>query len=409
MVRQVFAREERGAPLRLTEFIEEHHDRIVGEWVAFARTLTPWSDGLSEEDLRDHAEELLDAIVVDMRSSQTTREQAEKGKGRDVGGPLSTVGKKHAIDRLEGGLMLDQLMSEYRALRASVLRQWEAAEGGTTDEMTRFNEAIDETLAESAAWYTEQLARTREQFLAILGHDLRTPLASIAMGATLLSRAENLEVKQVGVVTRMRNSAERMSRMVSDLLDLTRTRLGAGIPITPTPVELTSVCQQTLAELEAAYPDCQLHFESSGDLQGEWDADRLVQVVSNLVSNALQYGREDAPVSVVARAQGDEVVLSVHNSGDPIDERALKRIFEPMVRQGTQGDTRNGSGLGLGLFIARKIVASHGGTIGVTSTAEGGTTFTVKLPRHAPQGPSLAAMTSLPRQASPDDLEATSG
>ena len=364
---------------RTTRRIELARDEYVIKY--------PWAKGLSKKDLRDHAEELLSAIVSDMKSSQSRHQQSEKSKGRDVGGALSGVGKRHAIDRLESGLKLDQLVSEYRALRASVLRLWEASEGDKNGEMTRFNEAIDETLAESAVWYSDKMAHTREQFLDILGHDLRNPLASILVGATLLTKSERLEVKEVGVATRILNSAGRMNRMVSDLLDLTRTRLGAGIPVTPKPMDLAPVCQQVVAELEAIHPDCKLQFEAKGDLHGEWDSDRLTQVISNLVANALQYGCEDGPVSLVAHAHGEEVVLRVHNAGPPIAEDAMKTIFEPMVRQPTQNGDKHVTGLGLGLYIAREVVTSHGGTIGVTSPEKEGTTFTVQIPRRPPKQP----------------------
>ena len=370
---------------RLCDFIHQHRRTIVEEWIEFARTLKPWATGLSKKDLRDHAEELLDAIVSDMKSSQSGHQQSEKAKGRDRGGVLSGVGKKHAIDRLEGGLKLDQLVSEFRALRASVLRLWDQTESGQQDEIIRFNEAIDETLAASALWYTEKMAQTREQFLDILGHDLRDPLNSIVVGATILTKSDALDVKHVGVATRILNSAGRMNRMVSDLLDLTRTRLGVGIPVTPKPMDLTPVCQLVVAELAAIHPDCQLQFESKGDVHGEWDSDRLTQVISNLVANALQYGGEDGPVTVVAQAHGDEVVLRVHNEGTPIPGEARKTIFEPMTRQPAHNGDKHASGLGLGLYIAREIVTAHGGTRAVASTAKEGTTFTVQIPRRLPR------------------------
>ena len=375
--------------LPLSEFIQAHRKKIIEEWVTFARTLQPWAKGLSKKALQDHAEELLDAVVSDMKSSQTGRQQSQKSKGRKVEGALTRVGKKHAIDRLEGGLKLDQLVSEYRALRASVLRLWEETESDQKGEVTRFNEAIDETLAESTQWYSEKMAQTREQFLAILGHELRNPLASIIVGATLLTKSESIDVKEVGVATRLLNSAGRMNRIVGDLLDLTRTRLGSGIPITPKPMDLTPVCQQVVAELEGIHPDCELQFESKGDLQGEWDSDRLSQVVSNLVANAMQYGCEDGPVRVMAEAHGEEVVLRVRNEGPPISEGATKKIFDPMVRQPSQNGDKHPTGLGLGLFIAREVVTAHGGTIAVASTRKEGTTFTVQLPRRLPKNPAL--------------------
>lgn len=176
-----------------------------------------------------------------------------------------------------------------------------------------------------------------------------------------------------------------MNRMVSDLLDLTRTRLGVGIPVIPKPTDLTPVCQQLVAELEAIHPDCQLQFESKGDLHGEWDSDRLTQVISNLVANALQYGCEDGAVRVVAQAHADEVVLRVHNEGPPISEDAMKKIFEPMSRQPTQNGDKHATGLGLGLYLAREIVTAHGGTIAVASAEKEGTTFTVQIHRRLPK------------------------
>lgn len=368
--------------MRLTEFIEQHREKIIREWVEFARTLHPWSEGKSEKALRDHAEELLTAVVSDIKSPQSRSQQSEKSKGRAAGGPLTSVGHKHATDRLETGFKLDQLVSEYRALRASVVRLWAEEHGDKQGELTRFNEAIDETLAEAAIRYSEIMNHTREQFLAILGHDLRNPLAAITAGATILTKSESLDDKQARVASRIVNSAGRMTRMVGYLLDLARTRLGASIPISPKRMDLTPVCQQVIAELEAVHPDRQLRFESKGDLSGEWDGDRLTQVISNLVANALQYG--ESPVSVVARAHGDEVVLQVHNDGQPISESALRNIFEPMVRQPTQNGDKNATGLGLGLYIAREVVTAHDGTIGVTSTEKEGTTFTVQIPRRPP-------------------------
>lgn len=371
--------------VRLGDFIQQNHRAIVEDWVEFARTLTPWATGLSKKDLRDHAEELLSVIVSDMKSAQSGHQQSEKAKGKERGGALSGVGKKHAIDRLESGLKLDQLVSEFRALRASVLRLSDETEHGAKGDLIRFNEAIDEILAESTVWYTKKMSETREQFLDILGHDLRNPLNSIVVGATILTKSEGLDVKLVGVATRILNSAERMNRMVRDLLDLTRTRLGAGIPVTPKPMDLAPVCQQVVAELGATHPDCLLQFESTGDLHGEWDSDRLTQVISNLVANALQYGCEDGAVKVVARAHGDEVVLRVHNDGPPISAEARKKIFEPMNRQASPDGDKHPIGLGLGLHIAREIVTAHGGTIAVTSAKKEGTTFTVQMGRRLPK------------------------
>jgi signal transduction histidine kinase len=367
--------------MRFTEFIQTNHKAIIDAWVDFARSMLPWAEGLSDKDLQDHAEELLDALANDMESPQSSLEQSQKSKGQAAGGKLEIVGQKHASVRLESGLSLMQLVSEYRALRASVLRQWAKAQRNESEEITRFNEAIDEALAASMAQYSRTLDNTREQFLAILSHDLRNPLGAIIMGASLLKEPEVND--GAGIAHVILGSAERMNRMVNDLLDLTRTRLGSGIPITQKPMDLISVCRQVVAELQPCHKDFQLQFESIGDLHGEWDSDRLAQVVSNLIANALQYGSSAKPVSIVAREHGQEVILQVHNEGLPIPEKAIKTIFTPMARHQADGQSvdKNSNGLGLGLYIASEIVASHAGTISVTSTAQEGTTFTVTMPR----------------------------
>jgi len=374
---------EKRSPTRLSDFIRERQDTILSEWVKFAGSLLPWAKGMSLRGLKDHAEELLHAVVDDMQSPQSTSEKSEKSKGRAKEGALGRVGQKHANERLESGLNLEQLVSEYRALRASVLRLWEEARGDKQGEVTRFNEAIDETLAESAARYTESVHNTREQFLAILGHDLRNPLTSIIMGATQLTRPETTGETQVRVAARILSSARRMDRMVNDLLDLTRTRLGSGIPILPRPMDLAPVCQSVVAELEGAHPACRFQLETHGDLRGTWDGDRLAQVLSNLVANAVQHGSAAGVIGVEARDLGSKVSLRVHNLGDVIPDEALARIFDPMVRRASTqpGGDRNASGLGLGLYIAHEIVSGHGGAIAVTSSSEEGTAFTVTLPR----------------------------
>ncbi len=367
--------------MQLTSFIEANHQSILKGWVEFAGSMLPWAEGSSEKELLDHAKELLVAVVDDMKSPQTKLRQSAKSKGQTADGTLARVGKKHASDRLESGLSLKQLVSEFRALRTSVLQQWEKSKGSETGEVTRFNEAIDETLATSICRYTEIVDHTREQFLAILSHDLRSPLGAIIMGANLLKDSEIHD--PVKIIHLILGAAERMNRMVSDLLDFTRTRLGAGIPVTKKPMDLASVCLQVIAELQRSHPKTPLCFKPSGDLRGEWDSDRIAQVVSNLVSNALQYGETGKPVGIEVREQGPEILLKVHNEGLPIPETALNTIFMPMARYQAGGKCpdKNSQGLGLGLYIASEIVMSHGGDIDVESNEVSGTTFTVTLPR----------------------------
>jgi signal transduction histidine kinase len=371
--------------VRLADFMLENLDAIVDEWETFARSLCA-GDGetpMSASALRDHAHEILSAVVCDMNSFQTDTEQAEKSKGRGLERGLGGAGHIHAVLRLESGFRLNQLVAEYRALRASVLRLWKEADGDTDlDGVMRFNEAIDEALTAATNRYMERMERYRDQFLGILGHDLRNPVGAIMMGASALERSPDADARSVRIAGRILRSSRRMDRLICDLLDLTRTRLGGGIPLHRAPMDLAPVCQQVVAELKEVHPDEPLAFALQGDLHGEWDGDRLAQVVSNLVGNAMQHGTKEAPVTVVARDDGDEVVLEVHNEGTPIPENAVSSIFEPMVRAGADTEQATGN-LGLGLYIAEQVVTAHGGKIGVQSTAAGGTTFIVHLPRTA--------------------------
>jgi signal transduction histidine kinase len=366
----------------LADFIDEDRLPIVAEWEAFALSLTPAATGMTPSALRDHADEILTAIIDDMRSQQTDAEQAEKSKGRGTAQRLGPISKIHAALRIEDGFKLGQVLAEYRALRASVLRLWEAA-GADGPGVTRFNESVDEALTEAVSSFTKTTEQFRDQSLGILGHDLRNPLSAIIMGSTLLVGTDGLDDKSVRVAARMLNSANRMNRMIGDLLDLTRTRSGDRIPVVRVPMNLEPLCRQVVAELEGVARVGKLRFTAQGDLHGEWDHDRLAQVFSNLVRNAIQHGAPNDPILLVARDDGDTVCVTVHNAGPPIAERALTTIFEPMVRH--VADEKTNAGLGLGLYIASQIVLAHGGTLEATSTEERGTTFSARLPRHVPR------------------------
>jgi signal transduction histidine kinase len=369
------------AVLKFAEFIDKERATIVAEWETFARTLLPASSGMDALTLRDHVDDILTAIVLDMRAQQTKAEQAEKSKGRGGAQRLGEIGRIHAALRIGSGFRLGQLVAEYRALRASVLRLWEN-KGRDPGGVTRFNEAIDEALTEAVHRFTTTTEHFRDQSLGILGHDLRNPLSAIIAGSTLLIGSEELGDRSVRIAARMLNSANRMSRMIDDLLDLTRTRFGDAIPVVRTPLDLDPLCRQVTAELEGLRPAGGVRFTPAGDLHGDWDGDRIAQVLSNLLRNAIQHGSPDAPITLAATGRDDEVVLEVHNGGPPIPAEALATLFDPMVRH--VADATANTGLGLGLYIASQVVLAHGGTLGVTSTDADGTRFTVRLPRHAP-------------------------
>ncbi|HEX8702845.1 MAG TPA: ATP-binding protein [Myxococcaceae bacterium] len=233
----------------------------------------------------------------------------------------------------------------------------------------------------------EELRRTaefRERFLGIVSHDLRNPLNSISLSANMLLREEELPARSRKTAGRITQSAERMGRMISDLLDFTRGRLGGGIPLTRRPGDLRQICRPVLEELGMGGPGSPLRLSTEGDFQGEWDADRLAQLVGNLVKNALDYSPQGSPVTVSLSDEGTWIRLEVHNHGESIPPEVLPRLFEPFRRGMREGEESQHSGLGLGLFIARQITQAHGGTLEAHSTQEDGTTFRVRLPRAMP-------------------------
>lgn len=246
---------------------------------------------------------------------------------------------------------------------------------------------VDVTERRRAQEVAMQAALFGERLIAIVSHDLRNPLNAIQLSATQLLHSEALPERERRFVTRLARSADRMRRMISELLDFTRGRLGGGIPIQRVPGDVRAVVRQGVEELEAAWPErsLQLHV-GPGRYEGQWDADRLLQVVSNLGGNALQYSPPESPVTFRLSDAGEAVVLEVHNAGEPIAAEALPLLFDPFRRGTTAGQTGGaGGGLGLGLYIVEQVVKGHGGRIAVESTAGAGTTFRVTLPR-APQG-----------------------
>jgi signal transduction histidine kinase len=223
-----------------------------------------------------------------------------------------------------------------------------------------------------------RMVELQQQLMGIVGHDLRGPLTAIMTGAQLLSRTKEIPEARRPAVQRILSSARRMERLIRDLLDFTRVRLGSGIPVSRRWVDLATVCHKVADEIQMQQPAQVVDIQFDGDLGGQWDSDRLAQVVQNLLANAVRHGGQAGPVTLRARANGTGVVLEVHNGGAPIPSDVRTHLFEPFH---PGGNGRQGGSVGLGLFIVKSIVEAHQGTVEVRSEEGEGTTFRVWLPK----------------------------
>ena len=381
--------------MRLGQFILNNSSEIISEWEEFARAHVPAAGRLDLEGRRDHVDGMLAKIAKDLEKPQTKGQQASKSKGandHEVGS--DTAADLHGADRAAIGFSPVDVVSEFRALRASVLRLWAETQHDfrrdSLEEVSRFNEAIDQLLVESMRKYESDVGRSRDLFLGVLGHDLRNPLGAIMMSATVMITQEGPGWTHLKTASRILNAGTRMDGLISDLVDFTRTRLGAGMPISRAEMDMEMICRQTIDEITAYHPRCNVRFKASGELHGKWDAGRIGQLLSNLVGNAFQYGSADIPIDVAVRGQVESVVLAVHNKGRRIPKAHLHDIFDPFKQlQAGSTKTRDARSVGLGLFIVEAIVIAHEGTIDVEST-EDGTTFKVHLPRSQAKRPGSA-------------------
>jgi signal transduction histidine kinase len=373
--------------MNLSKFIISRMEKILIEWEEFATTFGAATDKMSSQELRDHAKQILEFVANDIQQEQTPTQTDAKSRGHEPVSSVDNIASMiHGRLRYASGFTLLQLIAEYRALRASVLKLWKADGAAAlienSEDIMRFNEAIDQSLADAAVAYSDKLNETRDMFVAILGHDLRSPLAAVATAGSYLTRTGAFEdrVQQIGV--RVKRSAATMNGMVNDLLALARTQLGEGIPINRQDCDLLEVCQWAIEDANAAHPRAQFDLHATGELMGAFDQSRLQQLLTNLAINAAQYGTPNTPVNVHIVGETERVLLKVQNQGPTIPEDALPNLFTSLVQLPQNGaPSRPRSSLGLGLYIAKQIATAHGGDISVQSEDLIGTTLTVEIPR----------------------------
>ena len=397
--------------MNLSAFISSNLDAIVDEWEVFAKTLLPVAGTMSSLALRDHCREILLATAADMQTLETESERATKAQGNaPQDAQADAAATAHGTLRHLSGFDLVQLVAEFRALRASVLALWSRRNSASlavepeaeaevrvkvkvsthdseVEQIMRFNEAIDQALAASVESYSMAVTTSRDMFLAVLGHDLRSPLQAINMTGRLLLKPELSDAARHVAAMRIERCSTAMGLLISDLLEFTRTRLGSGIPLARTDCDLGAICTTVLETIRAGHPDQVFDAQIAGDLVISADAIRLHQVLLNLLSNAVQHGDRNKAISLTATGGGDVIEVCVTNFGRPIPEAALQTIFEPLVRAPSpEADLheQSKSSLGLGLFIVREIVDGHGGLVTVQSSEDAGTMFTVRLPVRYP-------------------------
>jgi signal transduction histidine kinase len=370
----------------LSKFLRTHAAEILQAWDDFAGTIELDGKPLDRVALRDHAAELLAAIATDMERPQTDSQQQAKSEGdgtpQDPGLP-DTAAETHADTRMTSGFAILPMLTEYRALRASVLRLWsDSADWSNRDEVaqiTRFNEAIDQAILESVCRYTERTKQSNDLFIGVLGHDIRNPLGTILMSTQYLVRAGRLDDTAARPIL---NSTRRIASIVEQVVDFTRAQAGSKMPLEPAPADLGSLARDIVEETQIRHPDVVIRLVAGGaSLAGRWDPGRIGQLLSNLLANAITHGDRAQPVLVSLEGDASDVVVEVQNSGPVIPADQCGRIFEPLVRGMGLSQRLEPSGLGLGLYICREIAHAHGGHIAVRSDAQGGTRFIVSLPR----------------------------
>jgi signal transduction histidine kinase len=382
--------------VRLSDFIISENESILQEWENFAQTLKPAAIDMTSKELRNHAAVLLGIIAKDISTVQTAREQFNKSHGEQPG---EHEDAGHGLARLESKFTIEQLVSEYRALRSSVLRLWakSAALKSPTDvdDIIRFNEAIDQLLAASVFSFAkakreqEDAANVgRSNFLAMLGHELRNPLAPISTAASVLKKTAEANPVIDKVSNILARQVAHMASLIDDLLDVSRVTRGL-IEIKLELVDIREVIdfavEQALPKINNRRHNLDVSTPSKPAIV-QADKIRATQIFTNLLTNAAKYTPDGGHIRLKVTLGHDEVVISVEDNGVGMTPEFIPEAFNLFV-QAERTPDRSQGGLGLGLALVKTLVELHGGQVSCSSEGLGkGSQFTVRLPRERLSG-----------------------
>lgn len=353
-------------PSSISAHLRDRKAEIATVWDSLIRVEVPELATLGRHELLDHLPEFLDGLA-DWVDGDTKAARAK----------FATLSEGHAVQRFQRDIDLATLTREYALLRSTIIRDLMSIPSSQLmlEQLARVNEGLDEAIHGAVRRYAHLRDQIRDRFIGILAHDLRNPLNGIAMASVHLPTASKEDLEKLAET--MRRSAIRMSRMIADVIDMVRGQLGGSLPVIPAPANLGEIARDAISELQLAHPNRSISLRLQGDLHARVDHDRVVQLISNLVGNAIQHGEDPITVTVSEAPDKRSLVLAVHNRGPAIPTEKLSKLFDPLRLEDT--DTR--AGLGLGLYIVRQIALAHSARCDVTSNAEDGTTFTVTWPR----------------------------
>jgi signal transduction histidine kinase/ActR/RegA family two-component response regulator len=379
--------------LRLANFILEQTDAILKEWDSFARTVELATE-MTVKELRNHAAEMLKCIANDLLSIQSRQEEIDKSRGREARTLQIEAGELHGLARLDSHFTIEQLASEYRSLRSSVLRLWTdaVATPSSTDviDITRFNEAIDQLLAASIFSFAkatrdalEAEKARRDQFLAMLAHELRNPLSPISAAATLLKMSKSNDAVVTNAGNIIARQVKHMATLVDDLLDVSRVTRGT-VELKLAPLDLRQVIHdavEQVAPLMAARQHALKVAELPEPMNMLGDKERLVQIITNLLTNAAKYTPEGGHVELKLDQYEGQVAITIEDDGVGMAPDLIPHVFD-IFAQAERTSDRTTGGLGLGLALVKSLAELHGGKATCSSEGRGrGSKFTVWLPK----------------------------